>query len=160
MESEPPVGGLVVTGEQYRPRGSEGGSCRNCGAFIVWAWTGHKGRRMPLDATEYAADDRAANVAIRRDHTGRLLCRVIDADNGLAAFERRRMPHFATCPPLVAERERKASLRRARASAPHPADTDALHDARQATQAAQEPAVVRDELAAARTRRRARGGAR
>lgn len=121
-----------MTGTPGR-RSGEAGTCRDCSSPIVWAWTARKGHRLPLEP-EGAADDPAATIAVRRDAIGRLLARPITEDYRLAGFERARVPHRAVCPPLVAERERRASLRRARATAPHPADTEALHEARVAAQ--------------------------
>lgn len=77
------------------------GICKYCRKDIVWAWTEatpeHPSRRMPLDPARYPREDVTANVAVRTDHTGRIVARVLRADRPLAAFEHRGMSHFATC---------------------------------------------------------------
>lgn len=76
-----------------------------CGAEIEWARTlpnadGVGGRkRMPLDMDRYDPQDERANVAVVPHHTGPY-CRVITAAEPLRDGEKRRMPHFATCPVL------------------------------------------------------------
>jgi hypothetical protein len=110
--------------------------CRACGASIEWGWT-ENGKRMPLDTAHYGRDDETANVAVRNDHTGRLWARVLREDRPLVGFERRRMPHFATC------RARRPS------SPPTPAAAPARLQPL--------PPRIDDELAARRRRRQMRG---
>lgn len=139
--------------DSYRRTGTPEGACRRCGAEVLWAWTA-KGRRMPLDPAVYPADDERATVATYTDHLKRLRVRTLDSDNPRPApFERRGIPHFATCPPLVAERERAASLRAAKEAAPNFRDPEELTEARRAAEHHHEPAVARDELAERRARR-------
>lgn len=77
--------------------------CRTpgCGRDIVFGRTA-TGKMMPMDPGRYDGDDQAANLAVYKDHTGRLNVRVITAAAPLESYEWRAMPHFATCPPLVA----------------------------------------------------------
>lgn len=76
--------------------------CRDCGADILWGRT-DAGKLMPLDPERRDADDPAANVAATRDHTGRLLVRVLHAGEQPDRHEWRAVPHFATCVPRLAQ---------------------------------------------------------
>lgn len=86
--------------------------CRTCQADILFART-TAGKLMPLDPARHEHDDHTANVAVYRDHTGRLNARVLKQDEQPERFEWRAMPHFATCANLVAERDAKAGRLRA-----------------------------------------------
>lgn len=66
--------------------------CGRCGRPIVWART-PTGKRMPLDPDP--CDD--GNVAAYRDGLDRVQARVLTKDEEPKSYERRRMPHFATC---------------------------------------------------------------
>ena len=68
--------------------------CDSCTAAIVWAVTQDRKRRMPLNAEP----DDAGNVAAYHDQTGRLIARVLRKNEEPHGYERRYMPHFATCP--------------------------------------------------------------
>lgn len=68
--------------------------------------TGTGGKLMPLDPDD--ADVEAANVAVYRDATGRLNARVLKR-GAPEPYERRRMPHFATCPALAASAGQRAT---------------------------------------------------
>lgn len=70
------------------------GRCDGCPQEIVWAVTRDNKKRMPLNAGQ----DEAGNVAAYVDHTGRLVARVLRKNEVPEGFERRYMPHFATCP--------------------------------------------------------------
>jgi hypothetical protein len=74
------------------PRPDELGRCRACRRQVFWAVT-TKGGRMPLDPDPHEH----GNVAAYRTGTGGWRCRVLRADEDPAGFERRYMPHFATC---------------------------------------------------------------
>lgn len=80
-----------------------------CGAPIRWAVT-EAGKGMPLDAADYDAADERANVAIMRDAAGTLRARVITAKRPLMGYERRAMPHFATCASSPAPKTRRVEL--------------------------------------------------
>ena len=80
--------------------------CRQCQEPIMFART-EAGKPMPLDPARHDADDEVANVAVFRDHTGRLNARVLKAGEQPAKFEWRAMPHFAPCKRLLAERREK-----------------------------------------------------
>ena len=58
---------------------------------------------MPVDPSPYDGDDERANLAVMRDGSGRLVCRVITAARPLMGYEHRAMPHWATCAPVAAE---------------------------------------------------------
>lgn len=81
--------------------------CDKCGGPMLFGRT-TAGRAMPMDPERYQGDDPAANLAVSRDHLGRLLVRVLKKGEAPESYEWRGMPHFATCPPLVAERDAKA----------------------------------------------------
>jgi hypothetical protein len=76
--------------------------CRSCGADIVFGRTSN-GKAMPLDPAKYPDDDVSANLAIYKDHTGRINVRVLKAGQEPEPFEHRGMPHFATCEKLKAD---------------------------------------------------------
>ena len=89
--------------------------CDKCHAPVLWALT-PLNKRMPLNP----APDPGGNVAAYRDGTGRLRCRVLRKDEQPAGYERRYMPHFATCPACAKERPQPAKVipfRRRRRSA-------------------------------------------
>jgi hypothetical protein len=67
--------------------------CELCRTRIVWAITAN-GRRIPLDPGENADGNQAAY----RDHTETMRTRQLRKDEEPLGFERRYMPHFATCP--------------------------------------------------------------
>lgn len=95
---------------------SEDDFCERCGLPIRWAWT-EANKKMPVDPDEADRDDAAANLAVWRNHLRRLCVRVITAERPLLGFEHRGIPHFATCPPLVAERDAKRAVRESRRAA-------------------------------------------
>lgn len=67
--------------------------CDGCHARIAWART-PLNKSMPIDPTP----NPDGNVAAYRDGTGRWRARVLRAGEQPAGYERRYMPHFATCP--------------------------------------------------------------
>jgi hypothetical protein len=78
--------------------------CESCQAPIMFGWT--RGRkRMPLDA----APDPAGNVAAYRDGRQALVARVLKKGEEPLGYERRYMPHFATCTSPEAHRKRQAA---------------------------------------------------
>jgi hypothetical protein len=81
--------------------------CRLCSQPILFGLVVASKRRLPIDPTRYADDDERANVAVAGDHLGSTYVRVISKAEPLRANERRAMPHFATCPALLAQRERR-----------------------------------------------------
>lgn len=102
---------------------SEDDVCDRCGGAIRWAWT-ERNKKMPVSRDEAPRDDEKANLAIWRNHLRRLCVRVITAERPLLGFEHRCLPHFAICPPLVAEREAKRAARESRAAAATPDITE------------------------------------
>jgi hypothetical protein len=72
-------------------------SCSKCGGSMTWGRTYPGGKPMPIDVEVYATDDEKANLAAYKDATGRLNVRVLKAGEQPEPYERRRMPHFATC---------------------------------------------------------------
>jgi hypothetical protein len=68
-------------------------SCDKCRAPVLWALTA-MGKRMPLNPQP----DPDGNAAAYRDGTGRWRARVLHKDEHPLGYERRYMPHFATCP--------------------------------------------------------------
>ena len=69
------------------------GVCRDCGADIIWAHTVHgKVQAIDLEPRE------DGNLATYRDHLGRVQVRVLRDGEEPRAYERRAMPHAATCP--------------------------------------------------------------
>lgn len=71
-------------------------TCKRCLSPMVFAIT-DAGKPMPLDV--YVDDTGTGNVAVMRDHTGRLRARVLKDGEQPYGYERRAMPHFATCQP-------------------------------------------------------------
>lgn len=67
--------------------------CVDCRRPIRWGVTTN-GRRQPVDLGE----DEDGNVAVYRDGTGTLRIRALGADGTPAPYERRAMPHAASCP--------------------------------------------------------------
>lgn len=109
-------------GSRHQPWQADGEDdvCDRCGGAIRWAWT-ERNNKMPIDRDEADRDDEAANQAVWRNQLRRLCVRTITAERPLLGFEHRAMPHFATCPPLVAEREaKKAARERAAALSANP----------------------------------------
>lgn len=75
--------------------------CRDCNADILFGRT-EAGKLMPMDPERLDREDHRANLAVCRDHTGRLLVRVLKEGEGTYLHEWRAMPHFATCVPRLA----------------------------------------------------------
>lgn len=69
-------------------------TCKRCGQRVNWAIT-RKGKRMPVDPQP----DPEGNLAVHRDGKGEFRARVLVDGEEPAGYERRCMPHFATCPP-------------------------------------------------------------
>ena len=105
-------------------------SCQSCGAEIIFAWTRNR-RPMPLNAPGAAVpvalepdeNDRLPsaggdidprNVAAYRDPAGRWWARVLKRGEEPLGYERRFMPHFATCPSADAHRKRRQRKNEAR----------------------------------------------
>lgn len=86
----------------------------------MWGLTLPGRKRMPLDPERHDVDDQAANVGVRRDHLGSLLVRVLKLGDVLEGNEWRAVPHFATCPPLVAARDARAGRLKAQGVLPMP----------------------------------------
>lgn len=82
-------------------------TCTRCGREFRFGRT-ENGRAMPVDADTYAHDDTRANLALHRDHTGRLNVRVLKAGEQPEPYEHRGMPHFATCTAEKTERDARA----------------------------------------------------
>lgn len=73
---------------------------------VAWA-RAVRGRMMPVDPDPYEGTDEAANLALYRGVDGGLRARVLTKDGeGLRPFERRGLPHFASCPALLAQRNK------------------------------------------------------
>lgn len=76
--------------------------CEKCkrpiGFALVSNREGRPPSRMPLDPQP----DPAGNVAVYRDGSGTLVGRVLGKDGRPLGYERLMMPHFATCPVLLA----------------------------------------------------------
>lgn len=68
------------------------GICAACRQPVIWALT-ERNKRMPLDPEP----DPAGNQAAYRDGTGRWLARQLGEGSEPFAYERRLMPHVATC---------------------------------------------------------------
>jgi hypothetical protein len=66
--------------------------CELCLARIVWAVTAN-GKHIPLDP----GVNPDGNQAAYRDHTETMRTRQLRKDEEPLGFERRYMPHFATC---------------------------------------------------------------
>lgn len=90
--------------------------CSSCGADIVWAFTLPGRKRMPLDAERRPDDDELANVAVRRDHLGSVIARVLKAGERPEGNEWRARSHFATCP-HARQHRRDRKVQRAREGA-------------------------------------------
>ena len=71
--------------------------CTRCDQEIIFGWVVTSGKKMPLDPARYEAGDEAANVAVSRDHLGRVRVRPLKKGEQPWANEWRGMPHFATC---------------------------------------------------------------
>lgn len=69
-----------------------GSWCPGCLATVTWAVT-RAGKRMPLNPSP----DPGGNQAAYRDGTGRWLTRQLRKDEEPLGYERRYMPHAATC---------------------------------------------------------------
>ena len=69
------------------------GICRDCGADIIWAHT-VRGKVQAIDL-EPNPDGRLATY---RDHLSRVQVRVLREGEEPKPYERRAMPHAATCP--------------------------------------------------------------
>jgi hypothetical protein len=76
------------------------GSCFRCEEEVTWAWTVN-GKMLALNP----APDENGNQAAHRDVRGAWVTRQVGKNGKLAGFERRYMPHVATCP----QRQRKAA---------------------------------------------------
>lgn len=68
------------------------GYCRTCLTPVLWATT-EAGKRLALSPRP----DPAGNQAVYRDGTGRWLTRQLAKDQEPFGYERRLMPHVATC---------------------------------------------------------------
>lgn len=68
-------------------------ACGECLEPVTWAWTA-LGKRLPLNP----APDPDGNAAAYRDGTGRWCARILRKNEQPLGYERRYMPHFATCP--------------------------------------------------------------
>lgn len=66
--------------------------CRQCGLDVLWALT-KTGAKMPVDPEP----NEGGNVAVYRDHLGQLRARVVMVGAPIEDYERRAMPHIATC---------------------------------------------------------------
>lgn len=77
--------------------GAASQACRGCGAQVMFVKTVN-GKNMPVNAEI----DEAGNLAVYRDGNGRFVGRVLTkSDPHPAEFERRMMPHMATCTALA-----------------------------------------------------------
>lgn len=74
--------------------------CRACSGQVLWV-TLPSGKRMPVDPEP----DDDGNVAAYRDARGVWVGHVLRADERTAPFEKRFVPHFATCAPVIAQRQ-------------------------------------------------------
>lgn len=86
------------SGKGDEPMGA--GICSSCKADIMWARTSH-GKRMPIDPEPRPE----GNLAVYRDHMGQIRARTLGEGQEPETYERRAMPHFATCPNI--DRDRK-----------------------------------------------------
>lgn len=75
------------------PRPSELRRCTGCREAVLWVTILGSGKRMPVDPVI----ENAGNVAVRQDHTGRFVARVLTADDRVEVFERLTVSHLATC---------------------------------------------------------------
>lgn len=95
MAAEPPTYDRRIPGETR--------TCDRCGASILMSTTvasirGRGGKAFPIDPHEHPA----GNTAIRPEHRGRLLARVLGRDDTVDhPIEYLAMPHFATCAPSL-----------------------------------------------------------
>jgi hypothetical protein len=91
------------------------GICEHCQAEILWARSTKTGKPMPIDPA--ACDD--GNLAIYKDHTGRINARALKKDEKPESYERLGKAHFATCTEYErvkaarAQRAQQAAARRA-----------------------------------------------
>lgn len=67
--------------------------CGECHGPVIWATT-PLNKRIPLNP----GPDPEGNAAAYRDGTGRWRARILRQDEQPRGYERRYMPHFATCP--------------------------------------------------------------
>lgn len=67
-------------------------ACRACRATVLWVRM-PSGKLMPVDPVP----DDEGNVAAMRDGRGVWVGHVLKADERTAPYEKRFMPHFATC---------------------------------------------------------------
>ena len=74
--------------------------CRHCSGPILWV-TLDTGKRMPVDPEP----DDEGTVAAHRDHRGDWVGHVLTADQRTAGYEQRFVTHFATCAPVIAQRQ-------------------------------------------------------
>jgi hypothetical protein len=109
------------------------GICDLCDAEILWARTAKTGKPMPIDPAPCAD----GNVAVYRDHTGRINARVLKKGEEPESYEKRGKAHFATCPkyPQVMaarrQRNRDAAIQRApQPPGPPPANVVNIRTAR------------------------------
>lgn len=93
--------------------------CRECGGDIVFGRTSN-GKAMPLDPARYPDDDEKANLAIYKDHTGRINVRVLKVGQQPERYEHRGIAHFATCPKRVADGAARRGDLRAEGVIPFP----------------------------------------
>jgi hypothetical protein len=110
------------------------GLCTLCDAEILWARTTKTGKAIPLDPAP--TDD--GNLAVYKDHTGRINARALRAGEEPESYEKRGKAHFATCPKYPThiaakkQRQRDAAVRRTPPpSGPTPANVINLRTARQ-----------------------------
>jgi hypothetical protein len=68
-------------------------TCWQCGQRVAWAVTAANSRRIMLNPDP----DPEGNQAAYRDHTETLRTRQVGEGDELQAYERRYMPHVATC---------------------------------------------------------------
>jgi hypothetical protein len=67
--------------------------CRDCKEAVVWAVTAANNKRLALNPDP----DPAGNQAAYRDHTETFRTRQLGDKEEPQGFERRYMPHIATC---------------------------------------------------------------
>ncbi|WP_147262028.1 hypothetical protein [Blastococcus sp. TF02A-26] len=82
--------------------------CPRCGGEVLWGYT-ENGKRMAIDPARYPDDDTQANQAVYVDHLRRLRIRQLSKARPLASFEHRAMPHVATCPAEIRDRQARAA---------------------------------------------------
>lgn len=76
--------------------------CRDCGRDILLGYTVN-GRYQPIDPEP----NPGGNLAVYLDHLRRLRVRVLAAGAEPESYERRAMPHAATCPRRAPELRRE-----------------------------------------------------